>query len=57
MQDLALGLAELHSISLSSAIKPAQIPLKDLPTTRQIDISTLLGVICKLIEGALNPLV
>jgi len=34
-----------------------QIPLQGLASLKQIDTPTQLGVICKLTEGALNPLI
>jgi len=45
------------SIGLSSAIQPVQISLKGLPAPRQINTPSQLGVICKITEGALNPLI
>ncbi|KAK4823942.1 hypothetical protein QYF61_008328 [Mycteria americana] len=57
VQDPALGLVESHTIGLGSLIQPVQIPLQSLPTLKQINTPTQLGVICKLTEGALNPLV
>ncbi|GAB0184594.1 hypothetical protein GRJ2_000924700 [Grus japonensis] len=57
VQDLALGLVEPHTIGLHPSIQPAQIPLQSLPTLKQIDTPTQSGVICKLTEGALNPLI
>jgi len=56
-QDLALGLVEPHTVGLIPLIQPVQIPLQSLPTLKQINISAQLGVICKLTEGALNPLI
>ncbi|KAK4824258.1 LOW QUALITY PROTEIN: hypothetical protein QYF61_012524 [Mycteria americana] len=55
VQDPALSLVEPHAIGLGSLIQPAQIPL--LPTLKQINTPTQLGVICKLTEGALRPLI
>ena len=56
VQDLTLDLLKTHTIGLSSSIQPVQIPLS-FPTLRQINISSQLGVICKLNEGALNLLI
>ncbi|PKU42837.1 rna-directed dna polymerase from mobile element jockey-like [Limosa lapponica baueri] len=36
--------------------KPVQIPLQSLPTIKQINTPVQLGVICKLMGGAINPL-
>ncbi|KAK4823484.1 hypothetical protein QYF61_002548 [Mycteria americana] len=44
VQDLALGL-------------PVQVPVQSLPTLKQINTPTQLGVICKLTDGAINPFV
>ncbi|KAK4832946.1 hypothetical protein QYF61_026602 [Mycteria americana] len=57
VQDLALGLVEPHTIGLGPSIQPVQVPLQSLPTLKQINTPTQLGVICKLTEGALDPLV
>ncbi|KAK4831815.1 hypothetical protein QYF61_019245 [Mycteria americana] len=57
VQDLALGLVEPHTIGLSPWIQPVQVPLQSLPTLKKINTPAQLGVICKLTEGALNPLV
>ncbi|KAK4817646.1 hypothetical protein QYF61_023236 [Mycteria americana] len=55
VQDLALGLVEPHTIDLSPSIQPVQVPLQSLPTLKQINTPTQLGVNCKRTEGALNP--
>ncbi|KAK4817504.1 hypothetical protein QYF61_016511 [Mycteria americana] len=57
VQDLALGLVETHTVGLSPWIQPVQVPLQSLPTLKQINTPTQLGVICKLTEGALDPLI
>ncbi|KAK4821864.1 hypothetical protein QYF61_004341 [Mycteria americana] len=56
VQDLALGLVKPHTIGPSASIQPVQVPLQSLPTLQQINTPTQLGVICKLTEGALDPL-
>ena len=53
-QDPALGLVEHHTIDFSPSIQSVQIPLHSLPSLKQINSPTQLGVICKLTEGALN---
>ncbi|KAK4824896.1 hypothetical protein QYF61_021136 [Mycteria americana] len=53
VQDLALSLVEPHTIGPSPSIQPVQI----LPPLQQINTPTQLGVICKLTEGALDPLI
>ncbi|KAK4815938.1 hypothetical protein QYF61_010195 [Mycteria americana] len=57
VQDLALGLVKPHTIDLGPSIQPVHVPLQSLPTLQQINTPTQLGVICKLTEGALNPLI
>ncbi|KAK4824117.1 hypothetical protein QYF61_010740 [Mycteria americana] len=57
VQDLALHLVEPHTVGLGPSIQPVQIPLQSLPTLKQINTPAQLGVICKLTEGALHPLV
>jgi len=57
VQDPALGLVEPHTTDLSPSIQCVLMPLQSLPTLEQIDIPTQFGVICKLAEGALNPLI
>ncbi|KAK4818014.1 hypothetical protein QYF61_004127 [Mycteria americana] len=56
-QDPAFGLVEPHTTGLSPSIQPVQIPLQSLPTLKQIDTPAQLGVICKLTEDTLNPLI
>ncbi|KAK4828439.1 hypothetical protein QYF61_026596 [Mycteria americana] len=57
VQDLALGLVEPHTIGLGPLIQPVQVPLQSLPTLKQINTPTQLGVVCKLTEGALHPFI
>ncbi|KAK4818789.1 hypothetical protein QYF61_019135 [Mycteria americana] len=49
VQDLALGLAELHEVHMDILLKPVKVPF-----LRCINCITQLGVIRKLAEGALN---
>ncbi|KAK4807092.1 hypothetical protein QYF61_018433 [Mycteria americana] len=53
VQDPALSLVEPHTIDLGPSIQPVQ----RLPTLKQINTPTQLGVICKLTESTLDPLV
>ncbi|KAK4818992.1 hypothetical protein QYF61_022823 [Mycteria americana] len=57
VQDPALGLVKPHTIGLGPWIQPVHIPLQNLPTLQQINTPTQLGVICKHIEGALDPFI
>jgi len=56
-QDPGFGLVKPHTVGLGPWIQSVQIPLQSLPTLEQIDTPPQLGVICKLTEGALNPLI
>ncbi|KAK4820046.1 hypothetical protein QYF61_017892 [Mycteria americana] len=57
VQDLALGLVEPHTVDLGPLIQPVQVPLQSLPTLKQINTPTQLGVVCKLTENTLDPFV
>ncbi|KAK4819236.1 hypothetical protein QYF61_027190 [Mycteria americana] len=57
VQDPTLGLVEPHTIDVSPSIQPVQIPLQSLPTLKQINTPAQFGVICKLTEGVLDPLI
>ncbi|KAK4810173.1 hypothetical protein QYF61_010485 [Mycteria americana] len=57
VQDSTLGLVKPHTIGPSPSIQPVQVPLQSLPTLKQINTPTQLGVICKLTEVALDPFV
>ncbi|CAM9900798.1 unnamed protein product, partial [Bubo scandiacus] len=56
VQHPAFGLIETPTVGLSPSLQPVQISLQSLPTLEQINTPTQLGVICKLTEGALDPL-
>ncbi|KAK4824542.1 LOW QUALITY PROTEIN: hypothetical protein QYF61_016146, partial [Mycteria americana] len=57
VQDLALDRVEPHTIGLGPSIQPVQVPLQSLPTLKHIDTPAQFGVLCKLTEGTLNPLI
>ncbi|KAK4827323.1 hypothetical protein QYF61_016573 [Mycteria americana] len=57
VQDLALSLVDPHTIDLGPSIQPVQVPLQSLPPLKQINTPTQFGVICKLTEVTLNPLI
>ena len=57
VQDLVLGLVELHEVCTGPALKLVKAPLDGIPSLWSINRSTQLGVICKLAEGSLNPTV
>ncbi|KAK4806919.1 LOW QUALITY PROTEIN: hypothetical protein QYF61_012640 [Mycteria americana] len=52
VQDLVLGLVELHEVHMGPLLKPVKIPLDGSPS---LYCTTQLGVIYKLAEVALNP--
>jgi len=55
-QDLALGLVEPHE-STGPILEFVQVCLGGILFLRCVDCTTQLGVICKLVEGALDPAV
>ena len=57
VQDPALGLVETYTAGLGPSIQSVQTPLQSLPTLEQINNPTQLGVVCKLIEGVLAPII
>jgi len=57
MQDLALGVVELHEVDTGLFLQPAKVPLDSIPSLNHINYTTQLGVICRLAAGALNPTV
>ncbi|KAK4815896.1 hypothetical protein QYF61_009947 [Mycteria americana] len=57
VQDPTLGLVKPYTVDFSPSIQPVQVPLQSLSTLKQINPPTQLGVICKLTEGALDPLI
>jgi len=57
VQDLALGLVELHEVCPGPPLKPVQVTLDAIPSLQSVDRTTQVGVISKLAEGALNPTV
>lgn len=57
VQDLALGLVELHKIHTGPPFKPVHVPLDAIPSVLHVDCTTQLGVVSKIAEGALNPTV
>ena len=53
VQDLTLGLVELHEVRMGPFLKPVKVPLDGIPSLRHVNSSTQPGV-SKLAEGALN---
>ena len=56
VQDLALGLVELHEVHMSPLFEPVRVPLDGIPCLQHVDCTTQLDV-GKLAECALNPTV
>ncbi|PKU47351.1 hypothetical protein llap_2318 [Limosa lapponica baueri] len=57
VQNLALGLFELHEVHMGPLLKPVQVPLDGILSLQHGDCATDLGIVGKLAEGALNPTV
>ena len=57
MQDPTLGPIETHTVCLGPSIQSIQVPLQCPSPFRQINTPSQLGGVCKLTEGALNPLI
>jgi len=57
VQDLVLGLAELHAVHTGPPLQPVKVPLNGIPSLQSVNHTTQLGVIGKLAEGALGPTV
>ncbi|NWX21281.1 ARMC4 protein, partial [Aegotheles bennettii] len=55
VQDLALGLVELHVVCMGPPLKPVKVPLDDIPSLQCVDCTTQLGVVGKLAKGAPDP--
>ncbi|KAK4818029.1 hypothetical protein QYF61_004153 [Mycteria americana] len=57
VQDLALGLVELHEVHTGPPLKSVKVPPDGIPSLQHVDRTTKLGVVSKLAGGALNPTV
>ena len=57
VQDLALGLVELHAVHAGPPLQPVQVPLNGIPSLQRVNHTTQLVVLGKLAEGALSPTV
>ena len=55
VQDLALGLVELHEVCMRPPLKPVKVPLDGIPSLQRVDCTTQLGV-SELAEDASIPL-
>jgi len=54
VQDLALGLVELHEVCMAPPLKPVRVPPDGIPSLQWADRTTQLGVINKLAKGTLS---
>ena len=57
VQDLALGLVQLHEVRTGPPLKAVQVPLGGIPCLQPVDHTTQLGVVGRLAEGAPSPTV
>ncbi|KAK4832829.1 hypothetical protein QYF61_025817, partial [Mycteria americana] len=57
VQDPTLGLVVPHEVHVGPLLELVHVPLDGIPSLRHVNHTTLLGVICKLAEGALDPTV
>lgn len=56
VQDLALGFIDFHKSLLGLCLQPVQSPQDGIPSLQHVDFTSQLVVVCRLTEGALNPL-
>ena len=56
VQDLALGLAELHEAGMLP-LKLVPVTLDSIPSLQCVNCITQFGVVCKFAEGAPDPTV
>jgi len=54
VQHPALGLVELHEVHTGPLLELVYVSLDDIQSLRHVDCTTQLGLICKLLESALN---
>ncbi|KAK4821803.1 hypothetical protein QYF61_003832 [Mycteria americana] len=54
MQDLALGLVDLHEVCTGPPLQPVRVPLDGIPSLQRVDRTTQLGVVGKLAEVSGN---
>jgi len=57
VQNLALGLRELHEVCTGTPLKSVQVPLDGIPSFQHADRTTQPGVAGELAEDALTPTV
>lgn len=57
MQDLVRGLVEPHTVHIGPAIKPVWVLLCSNLPLQHVNCTTQLGVVLKLVQVALNPIV
>ncbi|KAK4816767.1 hypothetical protein QYF61_022765 [Mycteria americana] len=57
VQDLALGLVEHHEVHRGPLLELVHVPVDGILSLEHVNCTTQLGVICKFVEGALDPTV
>jgi len=57
VQDPARGLVEPHEVHMGPLLELVKVPLDDILSFMHVNHTTLLGVICRLAEGVVNPTV
>jgi len=54
VQDLSLGLVDLHRVSMGPVLRSVYVLLDGIPFLQQINCTTQLDVACKLAEVAMS---
>ena len=54
--EFTLSFVEVHEFHTGPPLKPVMAPLDDTPSLQYVNLTTLLAVISKLAEGALDQL-
>jgi len=57
VQDPALALDEPHEVHMGPLVELVQVPLDGVLSLGRVDCTTRLGVICRLVESAIDPAV
>lgn len=55
VQDLSLGLVEIHVFLTGPSLEPVKVLLDVIPFLHHVDCTSRPGVTYKLVESALNP--
>lgn len=57
VQDLGLGLVQLHKVHMGPLLKPVKVSPGDIPSLKHVNFITQLAVVCQLAESVLTPTV